>query len=220
MKQKSIKILTALIVIILVVGAIVLFTKGLAFDLNYSESKKVEINLGKQFEEKDIKAITNEIFKDQPILIQAIEVYKDAVSITTTEITEEQKANLISKVNEKYGTELTAENVTIENIAHVRGRDILKPYITPFIIATLIVLVYLAIRYYRLNSLKVLVKSGVIIVLAQLVLLGIMAITRMPVGKFTIPFVLGVYLISTYICTSLFDADLEKIKVEENKRKR
>ena len=79
MKQKSIKVLIALIVIILVAGAIILFTKGLAFDLNYSESKKVEINLGKQFEEKDIKAITNEIFKDQPILIQAIEVYKDAV---------------------------------------------------------------------------------------------------------------------------------------------
>ena len=192
-------------------------TKGIAFELKYQDSQKVELNIGKEFEEKDIKNITNEVFGKQPVMIQSIEVYKDAVSITTTEITEEQKANLISKVNEKYGTELTAENVTIENIAHVRGRDILKPYITPFIIATVIVLVYLAIRYYKLNSLKVLVKSGVIIVLAQLVLLGIMAITRMPVGKFTIPFVLVVYLISNYICTSMFDADLEKIKVEENK---
>ena len=217
MKQKETKILIALIAIILILGTIMIATKGIAFELKYQDSQKVELNIGKEFEEKDIKNITNEVFGKQPVMIQSIEVYKDAVSITTTEITEEQKANLISKVNEKYGTELTAENVTIENIAHVRGRDILKPYITPFIIATVIVLVYLAIRYYKLNSLKVLVKSGVIIVLAQLVLLGIMAITRMPVGKFTIPFVLGAYLISTYICTSMFDADLEKIKTEENK---
>lgn len=217
MKQKETKILIALIAIILILGTIMIATKGIAFELKYQDSQKVELNIGKEFEEKDIKNITNEVFGKQPVMIQAIEVYKDAVSITTTEITEEQKANLISKVNEKYGTELTAENVTIENIAHVRGRDILKPYITPFIIATVIVLVYLAIRYYKLNSLKVLVKSGVIIVLAQLVLLGIMAITRMPVGKFTIPFVLGVYLISTYICTSMFDTDLAKKKAEENK---
>ena len=218
MKQKETKILIALIAIILILGTIMIATKGIAFELKYQDSQKVELNIGKEFEEKDIKSITSEVFGKQPVMIQAIEVYKDAVSITTTEITEEQKANLISKVNEKYGTELTAENVTIENIAHVRGRDILKPYITPFIIATVIVLVYLAIRYYRLNSLKVLVKSGIIIVLAQLVLLGIMAITR--IGKITIPFVLGVYLISTYICTSMFDADLENIKAEENKRKR
>ena len=206
MKQKETKIIIELIAIILILGTIMIATKGIAFELKYQDSQKVELNIGKKFEEKDIKSITSEVFEKQPVMIQAIEVYKDAVSITTTEITEEQKANLISKVNEKYGTELTAENVTIENIAHVRGRDILKPYITPFIIATVIVLIYLAIRYYRLNSLKVLVKSGVIIVLAQLVLLGIMAITRMPVGKFTIPFVLGVYLISTYICTFMFVA--------------
>lgn len=217
MKQKSIKILTALIVIILVVGAIVLFTKGLAFDLNYSESKKVEINLGKQFEEKDIKAITNEIFKDQPILIQAIEVYKDAVSITTTEITDEQKTELVTKLNEKYGTEISADNITIEENAHIRGRDVVKPYIVPFIIATVIILMYLAIRFYKLNSLKVLAQSIGIIILAQLVLLGIMAITRMPIGVFTIPMILFVYMLSTYVCTTKFESDLEKLIVDKNK---
>lgn len=217
MKQKSIKILIALIVIILVAGAIILFTKGLAFDLNYSESKKVEINLGKQFEEKDIKAITNEIFKDQPILIQAIEVYKDAVSITTTEITDEQKMELVTKLNEKYGTEISADNITIEENAHIRGRDVIKPYIIPFVIATVIILMYLAIRYYKLNSLKVLAQSIGIIILAQLVLLGIMAITRMPIGVFTIPMILFVYMLSTYVCTTKFESDLEKIIVDKNK---
>ena len=67
------------------------------------------------------------------------------------------------------------------------------------------------IRYYKLNSLKVLLQSAGIIVLAQLVLLGIMAITRMPIGKFTIPAVLIVYVISILITTKKLDEDLEKI---------
>ena len=104
------------------------------------------------------------------------------------------------KVNEKYGTELSADNITIEEHSKIRGRDLIKPYIAPFTIATAIILVYFMIRYYKLNSLKVLLKSAGIIVLAQLVLLGIMAITRMQIGELTIPFVLVVYVLSMLNC--------------------
>lgn len=216
MKQNSTKILAILIAIILVLGAVMIFTKGLAFELRYQDSKKVEINLGKTFEEKEIKEITKEVFENQPVRIQTIEVYKDAVSITTTEITEEQKTDLVTKLNEKYEIELKAEDITIEEVAHIRGRDIIKPYLIPFTIVTVIVLVCLVIRYNKLNVLEVLIQTIGIIVLAQLVLLGIMAITRMPIGIFTIPTVLLVYMLSTYICTTKFDEDLEKADNNEN----
>lgn len=217
MKQKSTKILVILIAVILVVGSIMLFAKGLAFELKYQDNKKIEISIGKEFNEDDIREITSEVFGNQQVIIQAIEVYKDAVSITTTQITDEQKASIVTKINEKYGTEVSAENVNIENIAHVRGRDIIKPYVVPFVAVTAIILAYIVIRYNKLNSLEVLTQSIGIIVLAQLVLLGIMAITRMPVGKFTIPTILLVYMFSTYICTAKFEEDLEKIEVKENK---
>lgn len=214
MKQKETKILVALIAIILIVGIIMICVKGLAFELKYQDNKKIEVNLGKEFEEEDIRTITNEVFDKQPLTIQAIEVYKDAVSITTTDITEEQKSDLIIKLNEKYETELNAEEIEIEEIAHTRARDILSPYITPFIICTIIILVYLMIRYYKLNCLKVLVQSIGIFAIAQLVLLCIMAITRTPIGKFTIPEVLVVYVLSTYICTKKFEQELKE-KVEK-----
>jgi TRAP-type uncharacterized transport system fused permease subunit len=164
-----------------------------------------------------MQSITNEVFGKQAVLIEQIEVYKDAANIITTDITEEQKANLVTKINEKYGTELSADNITIEEHSKIRGRDLIKPYIAPFAIATAIILVYFMIRYYKLNSLKVLLKSAGIIVLAQLVLLGIMAITRMQIGELTIPFVLVVYVLSLLISTKKFDDDLEKIKVEAKK---
>ena len=117
---------------------------------------------------------------------------------------------------EKY-TLVEREDITIEEISHIRGRDIIKTYIIPFGIATVIILGYLVIRYNKLNSLEVLTQSIGIIVLAQLVLLGIMAITRMPIGKFTIPTVLLVYMLSTYICTSKFEEDLEKKNMDNEK---
>ena len=213
MKQKSTKILAILIAIILILGTIMIFTKGLAFELKYQDSKKIEINLGKEFNEKEIKEITKEVFGNQPVMIQAIEVYKDAISITTTEITEEQKTEIVTKINEKYGVELKAEDITIEEIAHTRGRDIIKPYIQPFVISTIIILVYLIIRYNKLNLLEILTQSIGIIVLTQFVLLSIIAITRMSIGTLTMPVVLIVYTFSTYICTTKFDKDLEKIAV-------
>ena len=217
MKQKSTKILVILIALILIVGAIMIGVKGLAFELKYQNGKQVEIDLGKEFDIKDMQSITNEVFGKQAVLIEQIEVYKDAANIITTDITEEQKADLVTKINEKYGTELSADNITIEEHSKIRGRDLINPYIAPFTIATAIILVYFMIRYYKLNSLKVLLKSAGIIVLAQLVLLGIMAITRMQIGELTIPFVLVVYVLSMLIVTKKFDDDLEKIKVEAKK---
>ena len=62
MKQKSTKIIIALIAIILIAGIVMTFTKGLKFNLNYANSKKIEINIGKEFEEKDIEEITDDVF--------------------------------------------------------------------------------------------------------------------------------------------------------------
>ena len=217
MKQKSAKIIIALIAIILIAGTIMICTKGLVFGLNYEDSKKVEINLGKQFEEKDIKEITNDVFGKQPVLIQAIEVYKDAVSITTTEISDEQKANLITKLNEKYGTELKADSTEIINIPNMKIRDLVKPYVTSFAISTVLILVYIAIRYRKLGSIKTMINSLLIIVVGQVVLFSLIAITRIPVGRLTIPMVLIVYVCTLLGITNCLEKKL-KLKKEEEKK--
>ena len=67
------------------------------------------------------------------------------------EITEEQKTDIINKINGKYELELTADSTQITNVPHTRGRDIVRPYLAPFAIATGIILAYMAIRYYKLG---------------------------------------------------------------------
>ena len=208
------KILIIILILVIIAGILVTANIGLKFDLRYEASQKIELNLEQEFEISDIKNITDEILQNQEVIIQKVELYKDTVCIISNEISEEQRNNLVEKINEKYGTELVAEDTEILTIPHTRGRDIIKPYITPFIIATAIIIIYMAIRYYKLNSLKVVLKTIGICILAQLVLLSIIAITRIPIGRLTIPLILIVYMLTLIGLTTKFEKRLSQLKEE------
>lgn len=217
--SKKTKIIALMVALIILVGIIVTFTMGLNFDLRYQEAKKIQLYLGKSFEITDIQEIAKEALGNEHIMIQKVEVFEDTVSILSKEITEEQKNTIINKVNEKYGLELSAESIEITRVPHTRGRDIVKPYLTPFIVATIIILVYVAVRYYKLGVMKTLGKTVAALVIAQATLLGVMAITRIPVGRVTIPLVLAVYLLSLVGITTYFEKELSKKKKEEEEEK-
>lgn len=221
MKQltKSKKIIILLTVIILIAGIAVTTIKGLNFDLKYQETQNIQIYIGKKFNDEDIKQITKEVFGNQSVMIQKVEIYKDTVIITAKEITEEQKNNLVTKINEKYGTELKAEEIEITNIPHTRGRDIILPYVVPFITAGAIVLAYMAIRYYKLGTEKVLAQTIGILITTQAILFSIIAITRIPVGRLTIPMVLMVYMLTLIGITTNMEKQLASKKLEESKNK-
>ena len=218
-KNKKI-IIGILIAIILIAGIAITLTIGLNFDLNYQETKQIQLNLGTEFNKNDIKEITDEVFSGQKVMIQTVEVFKDAVSIRTTNITDEQKQSLIDKINEKYeSAEIEADSVEIETIPHTRGRDIVKPYIAPFALATFIILVYMVFRYKKIGSTKTILKTLGMVILMQAILLSIIAIARIPIGRVTIPLVLGVYLLTLIGLTTSFEKQL-KTKVSEEEKKK
>ena len=215
MKKKTNKILILLMILIIIAEILKIIFKGFNFDLKYQDTKQIEFGLDQQFSISDIKAITDEVLNNEPVLIRKVEVYEDAVNITAREITDEQKANIITKVNEKYGTDLNADEIEIATVAHTKGKDIIMPYVVPFIIATIIILIYMMIKYYKLNSGKVLLKTIGIIILTQVLLFSIMAITRIPIGRLTIPLVLTVYMLTLVWYTTKLENQL-KTKKQEN----
>lgn len=220
-KNKKI-IIGILIAIIIIAGIAITLTVGLNFDLKYQETKQIQLNLGTEFEIKDIREITNEVFPGQKVMIQPVEVFNDAVSISTNNITDEQKQSLIDKTNEKYeSADIEADSTEIETIPHTRGRDILKPYIAPFVLATFIILVYMAFRYKKIGSTKTILKTLGMVILMQAILFSIIAITRIPIGRVTIPLVLGVYLLTLIGLTTSFEKQLKtKVSEEEKKNKK
>ena len=217
--SKKTKILSIIILLIIIAGVIVIVAKGFNFDLRYEKSQRVELYLEQEFEINDIKAITNEVMPGKQVIIQKVEVFEDSVSITASEITDEEKSNLITKINEKYGTELLADSTEIENIPHTRARDIVKPYAWPFAIATIIILAYMAIRYHKLGSIKIIAKTIGINLVSQATLISIIAITRIPFGRLTIPMVLAVYLLTMVGLTARFENRLEENKTEKKEDK-
>ena len=151
-KQKMIFIILAVIII---AGIAVISTIGFNLELKMQETKKIELYIQKDFEISDIKNIVKEVIPDESIMIQKVEVFEDSVSITAKDITDEQKQSIIDKVNEKYGTELKADSTEIINIPNMKIRDLVKPYVTSFAISTVLILVYIAIRYRKLGSIYV-----------------------------------------------------------------
>jgi len=212
------KILYAIIAIIIIVGAVLVYTQGFNFSLKYQNNQKIEIYIGKEFNKQDVKEITDEVFENAPVNIQTVELYKDTVAITAKEITDEQKTSIVEKMNEKYTLELKAEDLTIEDVPHIRLLDTVKPYILPFIIATLVILAYLGIRFYKLGFIKVILKAGIIAVIAQLVAFSIMAITRIPIGEYTMAISIAVYFMTMIGITSNYEDTLKRLKESDNEK--
>lgn len=216
-KNKVLIVLTALIVVL---GIVITVVMGFNFDLRYQQAKKVQLHINKEFAISDIKQITNEVLSNNGVIVQKVEMFEDTASIIAKDITDEQKSNLITKINEKYGTEISAEDTEIVTVPHTRGRDIVKPYIAPFLISVVIILCYMAIRYYKLNCIKIILETIGVLVLAQILLFSAMAITRIPIGRLTIPLMILVYILSLLGITNKYEKDLATKKAEQEKQQK
>lgn len=215
---KKQKIALIIFAVIIITGIVVTFTVGFNFELKMQETKKVELYIQNNFEISDIKSIVREVMPDQDVIIQKVEVFEDSVSIEAKDITEEQKQQLIEKVNEKYQTELSADSIEIVTIPNTRGRDLIKPYIVPFAISSVLILAYMAIKYRKLGSVKTVLKVLLVMVVSQALLFSVMAITRIPVGRLTIPMVITVYVFTVLAITAKLEKELQSKKEQDNKK--
>lgn len=216
MKKNSI-IKYIIICAIILAGIIMTLVKGFKFDLNYEAAQKVEIYIGKEFSIDDIKTITNEVFEGKDVLIEKVEEYEDTVSIKTSEITDDQKNNLVTKINEKYELETKAEEINIVKIPHTRFMDINKKYIFPLILSLVIILVYVGIRFIKIGVLKSLTSTCLSVILSEAVLMSIVALARIPVGRITTALILLTYVISIVTINANLENELKAKKLEEEK---
>lgn len=213
--------LKAVIAIIIIIGIVIIVTLGLRFDLMYRDHVTVDVNIGKDFEANDIKNIVKEIIgKDKEIIIQKVEIYQDIVSIGVESILEEQIEILNTKINEKYEIENKTEDIVVTNVAKYRGRDIIKPYILPVIISALVILVYMAVRYKKIGIGKVVLQTLGLTTLGQLLYLSLIAITRLPVMRLTMPISMIIYIAGMVIIACKFEKALQIHNEEEEKKKK
>ena len=206
--DKKKKILYTVIALIIVVGILITCIWGFNVNISYTEHKQVDIYIGKEFNSEDINKIAKEVLGKQEIRVQKVEVYEDMVSINAKEITNEQLEQINQKINEKYELENKADSLTIISVPKIRLLDEIKPYITPIIISALIIIVYSVKKKKKIGVLKLLISLVKSLVLPQAIYFSILAITRLPIFRLTMPVALVILVVTLFVEYN----NLEKVK--------
>ena len=217
------KVIYGILACVIVVGIIITATIGLNVDIVYSKNVEIDAYIGKTADIKDIKQIAKEVFGGEKMIVQKIELFDDMFSITMKDKSDEELnekvEQFVSKLNEKYSTELKADNdITIVHNSKIRLSSIIKPYILPIAISTLIILVFAGIRYRKLGILKIVISYLGYLLFVEGVYFGLLAITRFPINRFVIPIGLAIMIV---IFTTLSFKNEQKLeeKIAEEKKK-
>lgn len=218
LKNKKV-IIYIIIALIIIAGTISIFVWKFNYTLMFSQHEQIDIYLGKTYELKDIKQIAEESFNTNKIVYREIETFHDSISINVKEASDEQIDMLKSKLKEKYEISEDTEILETSSVSHIKGIDIIKPYITSIIVATILVLLYIAIRYFKLGVVKTTLTMLVRIIIIEAVLLSIIAIFRIPIGAWTVPVALLAYMLVVLGTTIQYENE-EKSNTDSKKKKK
>lgn len=210
-KMKNVKkVIFPIMILIIMIGAIVTATVGFNFGLMYESHKRIEVFIDKDYSINDLNDFMKSEFKNEKIIMQDVENFDKDVSFIVKSISSKKVKNLETKIREKYEIDEKTENViSVVNVPHTKLRDIIKPYVKPLIIASVILFVYLAIRFRKLGILNVGLITVASIIIMQALYFSILAICRIPISKLTMPISLLIYILTILSLTLYFSKKRE-----------
>lgn len=189
MKNKK-NIIRIIMLLIILIGVIVVAVKGFNVGLSLRPHHTFYYVFDKEYSKSDLEKVCDEVFKNKDYRIRGVEVFNDAVYIETSTITEEEENALAEKVSALDVEKAEGEEVAydIYKDSNIKLTDEVKPYITPVLISGVIILIYTAIRFKKLNKGKVFVTLFNLVIEAAvlaLLILSVIAIVRIPLEKIT-----------------------------------
>lgn len=196
--KNSKKIVILGIILLIIAGLIVVALKGFNVSLMFGKHEAVELKVGKEVNQNEIEEICEAVFQDKKYVAKELEVFSDSMQINVESITDEEKANLIDKINEKFGTEKKVEDFKIHSVSNKRIRDVVKPYIMPMLLIMAIVYVYSLIRFRSIQAFPLVMDSILKMILAEAILVSLIAIVRIPVNDLVI-FLLMIVVIAKLV---------------------
>lgn len=216
------KLIYAILACIIIAGVVITLTIGLKVDLIYSKNAEIDIYVEKVVNIEEIRAIAKEVFPNEKVMVNQIELFEDMVAITVTDRADEnlkdQIEQLKTKINEKYGSDIETADITIIHNPKVKLSSIIKPYIAPIAISAVIILVYVIVHYRKLGIIKTALSYLLYTGAVQAVFFGVLAISRFPINRFVVPVVLMLYIITITALSFKNEKKLENMKVEEKEQ--
>ena len=217
------KIIYAVLICVIIAGIVIIATLGLNADIIYSKNVQIDVYIGKIVDIKDIESIAREVFPGERIIVQEIELFQDMVSITISDNRTEEELNtkieeLNTKINEKYELENSVDDISVTHNPKIKLSSLIMPYALTIGISMIIILVFVGIRYKKLGVLKTLVTYILSIGAVEMILLSIIAITRLPINRFVIPVGLLLLIVIITILGFKNEKKLTTVSIEENKK--
>lgn len=204
-------IFLVLVTIIILMGITMFCIKGLNYNLSYGKNTSIIVSFSKEVDINELEQITEEVIENKA-KVRTINDSNSYILITVKEISDEQKTNLITRINEKYELELKEEDLEITNNAQIKLFDMIKPYIIPALISIALILLYFIIRYKKYGIVKIILETLGSILILEATLFSIYAIARIPINSITMP-------ISVILFVIVIIGLMEKLKKEETKIK-
>lgn len=172
------KIIYAILICIIIAGIVVIASVGLKADIIYSKNVELDVYVGKTFERKDIENIVNEVFPNERVIINEIEMFGDMFSVTLADTRTEDELNskveeLVTKVNDKYDTDLENDDIAIRHNPKAKLSSIILPYAVTIGISMAIILIYVGIRYRKLGVVRTILTYIVSILAVEMVYLSL-----------------------------------------------
>ena len=202
--KTSKKIILLGLILLIIAGVVVIALKGLNVSLMFKQHESINLLIGKEIDYIEFSNMCKEVFGNKKFIIRKIELFDDSVSINVDSITDEEKENLVNKINERYVSEgedeYTVDNINITTIPNIRLRDIISIYIKPVLISAVMILAYMIIRYRKNKPLETIGKILLELVLTEVAILSLIAIVRIPFSSvvISIMFVIAVIELIAY----------------------
>lgn len=218
MKQltKNNKIIIGIVITILIfIGTLVTIFFGFNKDSKYEHSQRIDISINQKVEIEKVQEKVNEVLgKDN--IVQVVEIYEDMVTIRAKSISEDQKNQIINKLKEIYEFDQKAEDTAITEIPSIRFRDLYKPYIMPFIVTTVLITLFFIVKFRQQGIVKLFIYTLLSIIIGEISLLSILAITRLPIGR-TTPVILIIAYIVIIMTLQKYFEEIKQKNIDKNK---
>lgn len=213
------KSLSLILIVAIIAGMIVIFTVGFNLKVTTKAHQEISVNIGEEYKNNDVKQIAKDVIKND-VEVQKIGDFEDQTVISANEITKEQVTEIVNKLNEKYGKEISADSIAVNDVPAAKLSEMFLPQITSFIIATVVIFVYFAIRYRKQGVIRVLVTAVIGLGLLELLVSSFIALLRIPVGQNIVSIIYVTYGVAMIGVTTMFENKAQQLKMEEENKKK
>lgn len=215
MKKKLLinQLISAICIIVIILGIIVVATKGFEKSLDYAKVNRIELYLENGYNKEEITQIAKDTFGEKKFQIYDVDKFNQVVAIDLRESYSEEEIEVLkTSVAEKLS--IDSEDITIYeiNVPTVIIRDIVKPYLQPMIITTVLIVIYIILRNIKSveNIMNKTIKMLSAILLTEGVYFSLIAILGLPINKLTMPIAIVIYLLSIVINIIIDNKDSKK----------